>query len=79
MSSPKPQPVVPKSGGYARESNTFSSFNDLFRFFATKSMRPSLTSPPLAHQVGELEAVLDKTLLRIYYKVDGVLRYVQLT
>lgn len=79
MSSPKPQPVVPKSGGYARESNTFSSFNDLYRFFATKSLRASLTSPPLAHQVGELEFIWDKTLNRLYTKSDGTLRYVQFT
>lgn len=74
-------PVQPnlKSGHYDDEVSIFTDANALLRNFATKKMRPSLTSPPLLKDIGELEWVLDKTLLRVYFKVDNTLRFVQLT
>jgi hypothetical protein len=44
-----------------------------------KKLRASLSSPPLAKDVGELELILDKSALRVYTKVDGTLRYWGLT
>lgn len=79
MSSPIPQPVIPKSGGYEKEENTFSSLTDAFRFLQPKQFKASLSSPPLAKDVNELELVIDKTALRIYTKVNGSLRYWSLT
>lgn len=55
------------------------NYQNLMRFFATKKLRASLTSPPLAKDVGELEFVFDKTALRLYTKVDNTLRYVTFT
>lgn len=77
MSSPVPKAPYGKAGNYLDEVSTQFDINTLLRFFATKAFRASLSSPPLAHQVGELECVFDKTLLRLYTKVDGTLRYVQ--
>jgi hypothetical protein len=74
-----PQPTVSKSGGFQTESGIFTNFNDLYRFFQPKRIKTSLSSPPLAKDVGECELVLDKTALRIYTKVDGSLRYWSLT
>lgn len=79
MVSPRPQQPYLKSGTYDNENNTFGDVNNLMRFFATKAMRASLSSPPLAHQVGELEWVFDRVALRLYVKVNGLLRYVQFT
>jgi hypothetical protein len=42
-------------------------------------IRPSLSSPPVARDVQEFTFVFDKTLLRLYTKIDGTLRYVQFT
>lgn len=74
-----PQPTVSKQGGFQNESGIFNGINDLFRFFQPKRIKTSLSSPPLAKDVGECEIVLDKTALRIYTKVDGTLRYWSLT
>jgi hypothetical protein len=79
MSSPTPQPVIPKSGTYNQEANTFSSVTDLYRFFQTKQFKASLSSPPLAKDVNELEFVVDKSALRVYTKIDGTLRHWSLT
>lgn len=79
MTSPTPQPTVDKSGGFQHETNTFTSLNDAFRFLQPKRIKTSLSSPPLAKDVGEAEIVLDKTALRIYTKVDGNLKYWSLT
>lgn len=79
MSSPDPKQPYLKAGTYDKEPSTFGDMNSLLRFFATKTLRASLSSPPLAHDVEELTLIYDKTLLRIYTKVDGVLRYVQFT
>lgn len=79
MSSAIPKQPYLKSGTYDFEPSTFGDLNNVNRFFATKKMRAALTSPPEARAVGELEAVYDKTLNRIYMKIDGVLRYVQFT
>lgn len=54
-------------------------YNALLRFFATKAMRASRTSPPLAKDVEELTWVYDKTLNRLYTKSDGTLRYIAFT
>lgn len=79
MASPNPKSPYLKAGTYDQEIDTFGDANNLLRFFATKALRVSLTSPPLAHDIEEGTSVLDKTLLRIYFKVDNVLRYIQLT
>jgi len=79
MSSVLPQPTVQKPGGYQSESNIFNSINDLFRYFQPKRVKTSLSSPPLAKDVGECELVIDKTALRLYTKIDGSLRYWSLT
>jgi len=75
-----PQPTIPKSGGFQQESNTFSSINDLFRFFAPKKVRFSKVSPPVLNKdITEGEMIIDKTALRVYFVVDQTLRYVALT
>ena len=79
MSSAIPVQPVPAAGGYKGETSTFGDISSLYRFFMTKSIRASLSSPPLAKDVGELEFVFDKSALRLYTKVDGTLRYVQFT
>lgn len=79
MVSPRPQQPYLKSGTYDNENNTFGDVNNLMRFFATKAMRASLSSPPLAHQIGELECVVDRATLRIYWKINGNLHFIQLT
>lgn len=79
MSSPNPKSPSLKAGTYDQEASTFGDINNLGRFFATKALRAARTSPPLAKDVQELTMVYDKTLLRIYTKIDGVLRYVQFT
>jgi hypothetical protein len=74
-------PVQPtlKEGGYVQEQSSFGDLNNLFKFFATKKLRYSKTSPPLIKDVPEGEMILDKTLNRIYLQVDGVLKYITLT
>lgn len=79
MTSPSPQPVVPISGNYAAEPNTFSSINDLYRFFAPLSLKVSKVSPPGMNDVNEMQFTFDKTTLRLWIKVDNTLRYVQFT
>jgi len=79
MSDPIPVQPFGKSAGYGNEIAVQTDINSLLRFFATKAMRASLTSPPLAKDVGELEVVVDKSALRIYTKIDGTLRYWGLT
>lgn len=78
MTSPIPQPSVDKSGGFLRESNTFSSFGDLFRFFQPRKMKISKNSPPVLNvDVSEAEWVWDRTLSRLYTVSNQVLKYVQ--
>lgn len=74
-------PVQPslKEGRYDQEQSSFGDLNIVLRNFATKKIRASLSSPPLLKDIGELEYVIDKTLLRIYFRIDNTLRYVQLT
>lgn len=80
MTSALPQPTVAKPGGYLTESNSFSSFDDLFRFFQPRIMKISQNSPPLLNvDVKEGEIIWDRTLLRMYTVSDGVLRYVAFT
>ncbi len=79
MSLPNPQPNVPISGGYKQEANTFSSINDLYRFFEPLTKKVSKNSPPTTNDVNEMTLTFDKTALRLYIKVDGNLRYVQFT
>jgi hypothetical protein len=64
-----------KAGSYAQEPNVFSDFNTIIRFMATKKIRKSLTSPPLAKDVPEMELIYDATLNRLYTKNGGVLKY----
>jgi hypothetical protein len=70
---------TPREGGYGQEQSISGDLNSLFRFFASKRLRASRNSPPLAKEVGELEFVWDKTLKRLYTKSDGSLRYVAFT
>lgn len=80
MTSPVPQPSIPKSGGFQREANIFSSFNDLFRFFQPRKMKVSKNSPPVLNvDVTEAEFVWDRTLNRLYTVSNNTLRYVQFT
>jgi len=78
MSVNPKQPVL-KSGLYRNESSMFTDMNALFRSFATRTLRPSRTSPPIAADVDELTFVYDKTLNRLYTKVNGTLRYAAFT
>lgn len=78
MATTPKQPSL-KEGGYGDETSSFGDFNNLFRFFATKKLRYSKTSPPLLKDTPEGEFILDKTLNRIYIQVDGVLKYITLT
>lgn len=73
---PPVQPTL-KEGHYDQEQSSFGDLNIVLRNFATKKMRASLTSPPEAHMVGELEMVFDKATLRIYTKINGSLVYFQ--
>lgn len=68
-------PVQPslKAGLYDDEVSQFTDLNVLLRNFATKKLRPSLSSPPIANDVGELEFVFDKTTLKLYTKCNGTL------
>lgn len=79
MSSPIPKSPYLKAGTYDQEASSFGDMNNLMRFFMTKSLRASLSSPPLAKDVQELSLVYDKTAQRLYTKVDGTLRYVVFT
>lgn len=79
MSSPNPQPAVPKAGGYQNESSSFASFNDLFRFFQPLAIKVSKNSPPIATDLKEMQWTFDKTTLKLWIKVDGTARYVQFT
>lgn len=74
-------PVQPslKAGHYDDEVSQFTDLNNLLKNFATKALRPSRTSPPIANDVAELTFVWDKTLKRLYTKSDGALRYVAFT
>jgi len=74
MSVNPKQPVL-KSGAYSDEPGVWTDLNAVLRNFATKKLRPSRTSPPIANDVGELEFVYDKTLHRLYTKVNGTLKY----
>lgn len=79
MSSPNPISPYGKSGNYIDEVSTSGDINALLRFFASKKLRNSLSSPPLLKDVPEGEMILDKTALRIYVTVDNTLRYFELT
>lgn len=79
MTDPIPQQPYLKTGRYSDEPGAFTDFNSLLRSFATKKLRPALSSPPLAKDVGELEFVYDKSAQRLYTKIDGALRYVAFT
>lgn len=79
MVSPLPKQPFLRAGTYDEEPNTFTDINDVARNFATKKLRASLSSPPLAKDVGELEWVYDKTANRLYTKIDGSLKYVAFT
>lgn len=79
MSSAIPKSPYLKSATYDKEPDNFGDFGNLARFFATKKLRASLTSPPETRSVGELELVYDKTAQRLYTKIDGTLRYVAFT
>lgn len=68
-----------KEGGYSREEAAFGDFSILARYFATKKIRYSLSSPPLIKDVPEGELILCKSENRIYITVDGVLKYWSLT
>lgn len=79
MVSPIPKQPFLRAGTYDDEANTFSDINDIARSFATKALRTSLSSPPLAKDVQELTLVYDKTANRLYTKIDGNLKYVAFT
>lgn len=69
---PPVQPYL-KAGHYDDEISSYTDINALLKNFMTKKLRASLSSPPLAKDVGELEFVFDKTTLSLYTKVDGTL------
>lgn len=77
MSFPPPQPVIPKAGGFNQEPNTFSSINDLFRFFAPLSLKVSKNSPPGATDLKELQFTFDKTTKKLWIQSDGAFYSVQ--
>lgn len=79
MSSPTPKQPFGKSAGYDTELSVQTDFNSLLRFFATKKLRYSLSTPPLLKDVPEAEMILDPTAHRIYITVGGVLYYFGLT
>lgn len=68
-------PVQPfsKEAQYKSELSSFSDLNILFRNFATKKLRPSRSSPPIAADIGEMEWVVDKTTKKLWIKIDGSL------
>ena len=77
MATTPRQPSL-KEGGYGQEQSSHGDINNLSRFFATKKLRYSLTSPPLLKDTPEGEMVLDKTLNRIYLQVNGSLKFIAL-
>lgn len=78
--SSNPVTPIPISGSFQQESNTFSSVNDLFRFFQPLTMKMSNNSPPVLNlDVTEGQWVFDKTALRLYTVINNTLRYVQFT
>jgi hypothetical protein len=72
-----PQPLTLRSGAYADEPATFGDVTSLAKYLNENHVRPSLSSPPLANDIGEFEFVLDKATLRLYTKLDGNLVYFQ--
>lgn len=78
MSAVIPKPPILRSANYD-ESATYGDLTAVFKWMIENHIRYSLTSPPLLKDVKEGTCVLDKTLLRIYFTVDGTLRYLQLT
>ncbi len=79
MTSPIPVQPTLKEGQYINELSSFGDLNNLFKNFATKKLRASLSSPPLTKDIGELEFLFDKSALRLYTKIDGTLHYVTFT
>lgn len=79
MVTPVPRQPFGRSSGYDQEVDIQTDINSLLRFFATKKLRYSLTTPPLLKDVPEGEAILDATAHRIYVTVGGVLYYIALT
>lgn len=79
MSSSIPSPISPKTSNQTNEVSIATSLYDINRFFQPKKFQMATASPPSTNQVKEGEFVIDKTALRIYTKVDGVLRYWSLT
>lgn len=78
MATTPKQPSL-KEGGYGDETSSFGDFSNLARFFATKKLRYSLSSPPLIKDVPEGEMILDKAANRVYMTIDGALCYVEFT
>ena len=80
MTSPAPQPTVNIAGNYQQESNSFTSINDIYRFFQPRIMTISRQSPPVLNvDVHEGELVWDRTANRLYTVSNQTLRYVQFT
>lgn len=77
MSTNPVQPTL-KQGLYGDETGVFTDINSISKFFATKKLRYSRTSPPILADTPEGEFILDKTLGRIYIRVNGTLRYIAL-
>lgn len=73
-----PQPPTLRAANYD-EPATFADISGIFRWIVENHMRPSLTSPPLAKDLEEFTFTYDKTLHRLYTKIDGNLKYVAFT
>jgi len=75
-----PKPPILRAGQYD-EPATFGDIASIFKWMVENHVRPALSSPPLAHQVGEFTFVLDKEASppRLYTKLDGSLYYIEWT
>lgn len=79
MSLPNPRPIAAKTSNQTNEVATATSISDLQRYFSPLILKVSKNTPPLTVDVKELQWTFDKTALRLYLKVDGVMHYVQFT
>lgn len=81
MTQPRAQPVKPRHLAYQNFDQVRDDIQTLFRLMQPKTFR-IVAAVPIATDLNEGEAVLydnESTTRRVYYKVNGTLRYAALT
>lgn len=78
--TPAPVPPTPVSGGYQKESNTFSSVNGLYQSLNGNTVRVSKNSPPkVGVDVQEAQLIIDRTTGKLHTVINGKLVGIALT